>query len=95
MADLEALEEGQTTDRFELGTSTWWIHLTAIESPEGRSLYDPDVQRRLEAEIRGRRMEEERARYIRSLLEKGIYDELQAMATRLIDIAITRHASPE
>ncbi|MHC5022660.1 MAG: hypothetical protein ACYTGG_01945 [Planctomycetota bacterium] len=90
---LESLEVGQTTDAFELGSSTWWIHYTALEQDEGRSLYDADVQRALDAEIRARRLAEEQARYIRSLLEQGIFDELDAMAARLIDIALARYAA--
>lgn len=87
--------EGDTTEAFELGTTTWWIHVEQIVQPEHRSLYDPDVQRRLAQEIRRNRSTEEQDRYIASLLERGIYDELDAMAQRLLAIAMLRYGPPE
>jgi hypothetical protein len=84
-------EEGDTTEPFELGRSTWWLHVAEIDQPPGHSLYDPDVQRILADHLRMTRGTEEQDRYIASLLEKGIYDELEAMAQRLVAIAVLRY----
>jgi len=84
-------EEGDTTEAFELGRSTWWLHVVEIDQPPRRSLYDPDVQRFLADHLRMTRGTEEQDRYIASLLEKGIYDELEAMAQRLVAIAVLRY----
>lgn len=84
-------EEGDTTEAFELGRSTWWLHVVEIDQPPRRSLYDPDVQRFLADHLRMTRGSEEQDRYIASLLEKGIYDELEAMAQRLVAIAVLRY----
>ena len=56
------------------------------------SIYDPTVQRVLKNAIRARRSQEEWNRYIESLLERGIYNELDEMSERLYDIAIARYA---
>ncbi|MEE8154157.1 MAG: hypothetical protein V3T53_04250 [Phycisphaerales bacterium] len=89
-AQLEGLGQGQTTEPFVQGTSTIWLHIQKVERRPGRSLFD--VQRQLADEIQKRRNNEEWERYIGSLFEKGIYDELEDMADRLLEIALQRYA---
>lgn len=89
---LEGLGEGQTTEPFESGRSTLWLHVQKVERPEGRSLYDRSVQRQLAQDLFLRRSAEEWQRYERSLFEEGIYDELEDMADRLLEIALQRYA---
>ncbi|MHC5026729.1 MAG: hypothetical protein ACYTGR_08240 [Planctomycetota bacterium] len=89
---ISTLAVGETTEGFEVGSSVWWIHYASLESPEGTSLYDPDLQRRLRAQIRSRRFAEEQSRFIASLLEDGIYEQLQGMAQRLELIAMARYS---
>ncbi len=89
---LEGLGEGQTTEPFELGKSTLWLHVQKVERPEGRSLYDRSVQRQLAQELFERRSSEEWQRYERSLFAEGIFDELEDMAERLLEIALQRYA---
>jgi hypothetical protein len=84
-------EVGDTTDPLTVGGLTLWLHVVEIDRPPGRSLYDPDVQRELIGVLRSQRTSEERSRYINSLLEKGIYDELGGMGQQLLDIAIRRY----
>lgn len=83
------LEVGQTSRPFQQGASTWWLHIVGIDQPEGRSLYD--VQRQIQTSLRNRRFNEEMNKYIESLFEKGIYDELDSMLLRLIEIAAVRY----
>ena len=87
---LEGLGEGQTTDPFVVRDSTIWLHVQKVERQPARSLFD--VQRQLADDIQMRRSNEEWDRYVRSLFAKGIYDELQDMADRLLEIALQRYA---
>jgi hypothetical protein len=89
---LKGLQPGETSEPFPVGASTWWLHAVAVERPPARSLYEPDVQRRLYHDIHARRMEEEQQRYIATLFDETIYDELIAMHERLLNIAMLRYA---
>jgi len=86
---LEGLEVGDTSRGFTIGSRTMWIHVASIDQPPGRSLYE--VQRQLQAELRQRRELEERVRFIRSLFEQGIYDELELMSRRILAVAVQRY----
>lgn len=88
---IAGLEVGQTSEPFELGSSTWWLHIADIEQEAGRDLYDPQVQRQLSATLRNRRFNEEMNRYINTLFEQGVYDEIETMMTRLLEIAAVRY----
>ncbi len=92
MAAVSALStKGQSTGAISMGTQVWWIHVQELERPQPRSLYDADVQRQLRREIRSALTTEEQQTYVSSLLEDGIYDELDAMAQRLLAIALVRY----
>ena len=89
---LAGMEEGRISEPFTQGPSTLWMHVVSLQRPPARSLYeDPQVQRILRNEIHRRRGEEQWNRYINSLLERGIYDELDVMADRLYEIALQRY----
>ncbi len=90
-ARITDLRVGETSESFAVGTSTWWVHVTEINEAEQHDIYDPKVQRLLMEELRRRRQEEEQARYVGTLMEGGIYDEINAMAERLLRIAIFRY----
>ncbi len=87
---LEGLGQGQTTKPFVQGGSTIWLHVQKVERQPARSLFD--VQRQLADNIQMRRSNEEWDRYVRSLFAEGIYDELEDMADRLLEIALQRYA---
>jgi len=89
---LEGLGEGQTTEAFVHRTSTLWLHVQKVDRREARSLYDRSVQHQLADELFKRRSDEEWRRYEQSLFEEGIYDELNEMALRLLEIALQRYA---
>jgi hypothetical protein len=89
---LAGLSPGQTSPMFEVGPRTWWVHVVSVEGGESRSLYDPEVQRQLYTELYNRRSAEERERYIKTLLDKGVYDDMDAMRLKLVRIAIVRYA---
>ncbi len=89
---LEGLEEGDTSPPFTLGSVTVWLNVASLNRPRTYTIYDPMVQRVLKNAIRARRGQEEWNRYIESLLERGIYNELDEMSERLYEIAIDRYA---
>ncbi len=91
-AALHGLEEGRTSEPFELGTVTIWLHVAEVSRPEARSIYDPDVQRILKNTVLMRRSEEEWSRYIQSLVKRGIHSELDGMAETLYRIALERYS---
>ena len=88
---LRGLVAGDTSPPFQLGAGTVWLHVVALEQPQSRSIYDTDVQIRLKAAIRMQRSQMEWQRYIDSLLEDGVHDDLEEMADRLFDIAMSRY----
>lgn len=89
---LVGLEVGETTKPVALGSSTWWLHIADYDQPEGRDIYDPDVQRSLRARLRNQRYNEEMDRYSRHLFERGVFDERETMMRKLLEIAMRRYA---
>jgi len=88
---LIGLQQDQTSEPFEVGSSTTWLHISELQYHTDRSIYDSEVQLGLMAIIRDRRFSEEQNKYIDSLFEQGIYDELNEMNARLLDVAILRY----
>jgi hypothetical protein len=92
-AALEGLEEGQTSGSLVLGSSTMWLNVAEVDEPENRSIYDPDVQLGLRAAILSRRAQIEWVRYVNTLLQGGVYAELDEMAEQLFRIALVRYGT--
>ncbi len=97
IADLKVGETSQPVE-VELSSmsgtkrvSVYWYHIKSIDQREARTLYDPQVQRQLFAELKRRRLEEEQNRYLDSLLSKGIYDNIEEMTLRLRRVALIRY----
>ena len=90
---LEGLEQGDTSEPFALGSGLLWLHVVEMQRPGGRSIYEPAVQLGLRNSIRARRANVEWFRYVNSLLERGVYDELEDMAERLYQIAMLRYGT--
>lgn len=89
---LKGLGQGDTTDAMESETSTIWLHVKKVMRPKGRSLYNHDVQQEIANSLHELRTNEETEKYIRSLFEDGIFDELEDMGRRLVSIALQRYA---
>ena len=88
---LTGLVAGDTSPPFQLGSRTLWLHVVSLEQPQSRSIYDPGVQIGLRNAIRSQRSQIEWQRYIDSLLEDGVHDDLEQMAERLFEIAMARY----
>lgn len=92
LAALSMLEAvGDVAGPIETGGRTWWIHVDAVSQPPARSLFDPQVQRELRAIIFNQRASEEQFRYMESLSDQGITDDIGVMGQRLLEIAILRY----
>jgi hypothetical protein len=63
----------------------------SLEQPKSRSIYDTTVQIGLKNAIRAQRSQIEWQRYIDSLLETGVHDDLEQMAERLFEISMSRY----
>jgi hypothetical protein len=83
-------ESGQTTGAIELAGRTVWLHIEKVEQPPARSIFS--VQEQLISQLRARRENEELQKYINSLFEKGIYDEIETMQRNVLAVAVLRYA---
>jgi hypothetical protein len=82
-------EAGQTTEAIEVRGDVQWLNIAAIEQPPAKTLFD--VQQQLIAELQARRFAEEQRKYVDSLFEKGIFDELETMLRRALTVALMRY----
>jgi hypothetical protein len=86
---LMGLELGQTSPPIELGRRIMWWHVTEVNQPPPKSLYE--MQRTLTESLRLRRENEERDRYIRNMFAKGMHDEMNDMLRRAMTVALLRY----
>ncbi|MCA9310611.1 MAG: peptidyl-prolyl cis-trans isomerase [Phycisphaerales bacterium] len=83
-----ALSPGQTSPAIALGTSIYWIHLDEIHQPEGRTLYEAQLE--IEGELRQQRFVEEHERYFKTLLSRANISDIDEMGDRLFQYAAER-----
>jgi len=99
---IKGLNEGATSRPVEVTiaplmagesarVSVYWYQVVSVTRSESRTLYDPVVQRQLYNEVYRRRLDEERDRYLMSLMSKGIYDDVEEMSLRLRRVALLRY----
>ncbi len=88
---LKGLTEGDTTRPYRIGGNTLWLHVVSVDRPESLSIYEPRIQNGLRNALHARRSQIEWNRYIQSLLEDGVHDDIEAMSDRLFEIAVMRY----
>ncbi|MFK7959445.1 MAG: hypothetical protein AB8G96_02890 [Phycisphaerales bacterium] len=81
---------GDWSGPLKLSSSQLWFHVSAVETPEGQSLYETEVWRTLEIGIRQRKERGEQARYLGEL-RSGVAEESQRMLEKLAAIALERY----
>ncbi len=94
-AAARTLAPGQTAGPIAWGEQddrVAWVHLDSIDRGKSVSLYE--AQLNIENRIRDRRLNEERERYFRELLERGSYSDIDTMRARLLAIALERYWKP-
>jgi len=90
-AALKDLPVGQPSAPLVLGPATVWVVVLSRQQPPARSLFEPDVQLRLRAELERSRMSYEQGRYFEALRSRWISDDIDDMRLRLIDVALRRY----
>ena len=90
-AELADLATDETKGPLPVGRYTWWLHVSSIEQSAARTVFDPQVQRSLYLDLTRQRQIEEQNRYIDSLFQKGVYDDMDMMRFRLRRVALLRY----
>jgi len=88
---LIGLPIDRATESFQQGRRTVWLGILEIDQPPQRTLFDPDVQITIRNALQARGEAIERDRYIKSLRERWIAEDIDEMRFRLIDIALRRY----
>lgn len=84
-----ALTIGEITGPFEWSGRQVWLTLESIERPPPESLYDAQLE--LGSELRGRLFDEEQGKYFQQLISRSANEDLSAIETRLLEIAVRRY----
>jgi hypothetical protein len=88
---LDLAAPGTVGDPLDQGAFRTWFTVVAVDQPLGRSLYDPEVQLSLENQLSSMRFAQEQDRYISSLRDRWVADNLDRMLARLLTIARQRY----
>lgn len=86
---LAGLNVGETSQPVEADGRITWLYVVSIDQPPPRTLLE--VQRQLYDQIKNRRQTEEREKYIRMLLSRGVHDEIEEMSRRVLTVALLRY----
>ncbi len=90
-AALRGLEVGQVTAPLAQGTSTVWYAVLAIDRPKGRTLFDPLVQLQIRGQLQEIRRRSTQYRYLASLRDRWISEDVDQMQRRLVQIGFQRY----
>ncbi len=85
----QRLRPGEITPRVDLASRAWWVYLDEIDQPEGRSLYEAQLE--IEQVLRRARIDEEESRYWRSLFDRSNMTQFDQMVRRLVEYAAERY----
>ncbi len=88
---LDIRNPGSVGEPLDQGVFRTWFTVLSIDQPPVRSLYDSEVQRKLEEQLSSTRLAQEQELYIRSLRDRWVTENLQEMFVRLTTIARLRY----
>ena len=88
---LKDLDPGAVSEALEQTAFVSWFTVLEVISPPGRSIYDPEVQIVIESQLSDLRYRQEQERYLKSLRNRWITEDINKMLVRLIRIAISRY----
>ena len=88
---LRDLPVGMPCPPFEQRGFLVFLAVLGIDTVPAKSIYDPEVQLFLRSVVSGERAGVERFRYIRSLRSRWVTDDIDAIESRLVDIALARY----
>ena len=92
---LAAAEQGKPTTEVKRGTSVYWFCLLSEEIIEARPIFDPILQRRIRGGLQEQRARYEQFRYLASLRDRWVTNDIDQMTRRLTDIALARYLPRE
>ena len=88
---LKDLKPGEISEPLEQTAFVSWFSVLEVISPPGRSIYDPEVQLQIQAQLSDLRYRQEQDRYLKSLRNRWITDDINKMLIRLLRIAMNRY----
>ena len=88
---LDGLAVDTPSESLEQRGFVMWLAVISIERAPERTLYNREVQLRLENEIQARREIIERERYMATLRSRWVTDEIGEMERKLVEFALKRY----
>ena len=92
---LLAVENGQVTEELRKGSTATWYCVTNVQEQATISIFEPGLQRRIRSNLKERRLDYERKRYLASLRDRWVTNDIDQMTKRLIVIAWERYLPKE
>ena len=92
---LLAVENGHVTEELRKGSTATWYCVTNVQEQATISIFDPRLQRYIRRKLKERRLESEQERYLISLSDRWVTNDIEQMKQRLIVIAWERYLPKE
>lgn len=92
---LLAVENGQVAEELRKGSTATWYCVTNVQGQANRSIFDSSLQRSIRRGLKEQRSIFERNRYLASLRDKWVTNDIDQMTGRLIVIAWDRYLPKE
>ncbi len=92
---LSAVAQGSVTAAIRKPSSVTWYCITDVVQQAQRSLFDPALQRQLRRALEDQRGRYEQFRYLRSLRDRWVTNDIDQMTRRLTTIAWDRYLPRE
>ncbi len=92
---LLAVENGQVTEELRKGSTATWYCVTNVQEQATRSIFESALQRSIRRGLKEQRGAYERNRYLASLRDRWVTNDIDQMTKRLIVIAWERYLPKE
>ena len=92
---LLAVENGHVTEELRKGSTATWYCVTNVQQQATRSIFESALQRSIRRGLKEQRGAYERDRYLASLRERWVTNDIDQMTKRLIVIAWERYLPKE
>jgi parvulin-like peptidyl-prolyl isomerase len=84
-----ALDEGEHSERIELGGGYAWVSVEKKHNPAGKPL--KSVQREIEQKLQRKRFRELSREYRQKIMKEGLHSSVSRMARQLVEVAVARY----
>lgn len=92
---LLAVETGQVTEELRKGSTVTWYCVTNVQQQATRSIFESLLQRSIRRGLKEQRGVFERNRYLASLRDRWVTNDIDQMTKRLIVVALERYLPKE